>query len=213
MRKMSIICYGDSNTFGHDPENGGRYPADKLWTSILEKALPQGSRVINCGMNGRTTAFDRDGSPVQNGLESLESVLSECPPSDMIIFMLGTNDTSKLLRLSASEIAGGMEKLAKKARGYCTGNWGYLPEMMIVCPPAIRQDISSSPFRFMIDSESVRVSRSLAPEYEKTAHKLGCLFLDATGLDGVSPKDSMHLTEEGHRALAGMIYGAIEKSR
>ena len=211
MDKITIICYGDSNTFGHDPAGGGRYRADKLWTSILETMLPAGSRVINCGMNGRTTAFDRDGSPAQNGLKSLESVLRECPPSDIIIFMLGTNDTSKLLRLSAEDIALGMEKLVLKAGEYCEKDLGYSPKMMIVCPPAIREDISSSPFRFMIDGESVRLSRSLAPEYEKTAGKLGCMFLDATDLDGVSERDSMHLTEEGHRLLVQMIFSVLQE--
>lgn len=211
MDKISIICYGDSNTFGHDPVNGGKYPEDRIWPYILEKKLPEGSMVTNCGMNGRTTAFDRDGSGAQNGLKGFESALAYVSPSDLVIFMLGTNDCSKDLRLTAGQIAGGMEKLVTKAEEYCSSAWGYVPRMMIVCPPAMREDISRSPFRFMIDQDSVKLSRELAGEYERTAENLGCMYLDATDLKGVSERDSMHLTEEGHRNLAKMVYEYLEE--
>ncbi|MBO4360320.1 MAG: acylhydrolase, partial [Eubacteriaceae bacterium] len=91
-------------------------------------------------------------------------------------------------------------------------HWEKMPDIMIVCPAAIREDISSSPFRFMIDAGSVKLSRLLAPEYEKVAQRLGCIFLDSTYLEGVSERDSMHLTEEGHRSLAEMIFAKISEA-
>ena len=40
-RKMkgTIICYGDSNTYGYDPQSltGGRYPENICWTGILQE--------------------------------------------------------------------------------------------------------------------------------------------------------------------------------
>ena len=35
----TIICYGDSNTYGYDPcvLAGDRYPEEDRWTEILER--------------------------------------------------------------------------------------------------------------------------------------------------------------------------------
>ena len=53
-----ILCFGDSNTWGYDPESGGgRYAEEELWTSILSSMLGENHTVINEGLNGRTTAF------------------------------------------------------------------------------------------------------------------------------------------------------------
>ena len=34
----TLICYGDSNTYGYDPHdtNEGRYPKEARWTGILD---------------------------------------------------------------------------------------------------------------------------------------------------------------------------------
>lgn len=35
----TILCYGDSNTYGYNPVNGLRYPKDVRWTGVLQKLL------------------------------------------------------------------------------------------------------------------------------------------------------------------------------
>lgn len=35
----TIVCYGDSNTYGYNPENGFRYEYEERWTTILQKEL------------------------------------------------------------------------------------------------------------------------------------------------------------------------------
>ena len=46
---MTILCIGDSNTYGYDPRSwlGSRYPAHIRWTERLP-----GVTVINGGVNG-----------------------------------------------------------------------------------------------------------------------------------------------------------------
>ena len=41
----TILCYGDSNTYGYNPVNGLRYPKDVRWTGVLQKLL--GERIYN----------------------------------------------------------------------------------------------------------------------------------------------------------------------
>ena len=50
---MSIICFGDSNTYGYDPRGyfGGRYNADSRWVDILATEI--GWTISNMGQNGR----------------------------------------------------------------------------------------------------------------------------------------------------------------
>ena len=46
---MTLLCYGDSNTYGFDPRSyfGGRYPAEVRWTHRLAQAT--GWTVHNAG--------------------------------------------------------------------------------------------------------------------------------------------------------------------
>jgi len=42
----NILCYGDSNTYGYNPENGQRYDYNIRWTGILQNLLGLEYRVI-----------------------------------------------------------------------------------------------------------------------------------------------------------------------
>ena len=35
----TILCYGDSNTYGYNPVNGLSYPKDVRWRGVLQKLL------------------------------------------------------------------------------------------------------------------------------------------------------------------------------
>lgn len=54
----TILCYGDSNTWGYNPDGSGRYPKHIRWTSVLQKELGENFDVIPEGLNGRTTVWD-----------------------------------------------------------------------------------------------------------------------------------------------------------
>ena len=41
----TIVCYGDSNTYGYNPENGFRYEYEERWTTILQKELKDSATV------------------------------------------------------------------------------------------------------------------------------------------------------------------------
>ena len=59
----TILCYGDSNTYGYNPVNGLRYPKDVRWTGVLQKLLGEQYAVIEEGCNGRTTVFEGSAEP------------------------------------------------------------------------------------------------------------------------------------------------------
>ena len=110
----TILCYGDSNTYGYNPENGFRYPYDLRWTSILEKNMEGRARVIPEGLNGRTTCFEDEIRPGRNGFAYLEPCLHSHGPLDLVVLMLGTNDLKIRFQLTPVDIGKAIERLIKK---------------------------------------------------------------------------------------------------
>ena len=206
--RISVLCYGDSNTYGYDPYTGSRYPYEKRWTTILGEMLGDRYEVIPEGLNGRTTAYDRPGALWKNGITSFTACLGTHKPVDYLIIMLGTNDCNAGLGLSAEQIAGGMENLVKIAEKETPGLQGYIPEIIVTAPAAIQGDYENSPFAYELTPESVQKSHDIGPMYEELAKKHGMRFADATTGIEVS-EDCEHLTEEGHRQLADLLYKAI----
>ena len=86
-----ILCFGDSNTYGLIPKEGGRYPWGIRWTSILNEKLGlENYRVIEEGLCGRTTIFDDPLREGRCGIRMLPVVLETHNPIDIIVVMLGT---------------------------------------------------------------------------------------------------------------------------
>ncbi|RUW44781.1 arylesterase, partial [Mesorhizobium sp. M1A.F.Ca.ET.072.01.1.1] len=73
----TILCYGDSLTWGYDAANLGRHALGDRWPSVLKTALGDGIEVIAEGLNGRTTAFDDHlAGADRNGARTLPTILT-----------------------------------------------------------------------------------------------------------------------------------------
>ena len=204
----TILCYGDSNTYGYDPKTGGRYPKGKRWPVLLQKKLGDDYDVVSEGLNGRTTAYDRE-DIFKNGYYCLKPCLYSNKPIDIVITMLGTNDCNAELNLSAEDIANGMELLIKTIEEYSLELQEFVPEIIIIAPAAILDDYANSPFADQLDEFSVIKSRAIAPLYKEIAKKHNCKFINCVDQIEVSPVDSEHLTLEGHAKLADLVYEKI----
>ena len=86
----TILCFGDSNTFGTNPA-GGRHPRNVRWTGRLQKLLGEDYYVIEEGMGGRTTVWDDPLEPNRNGLRFLPVALQSHQPLDMVGPVLSSN--------------------------------------------------------------------------------------------------------------------------
>ena len=147
--KKHILCLGDSNTHGYcaDPadcaDGGIRFNEDERWTCLLQKALGEGCLVTEEGLSGRTTVFPDPLHESMDALGVLYSLLKSHEAVDLLIIMLGTNDTKERLGANAACIAIGMERLVRKAQSVdCWGD--HAPNVLIVCPPAILPEMEGS---------------------------------------------------------------------
>ena len=206
--KKHIVCFGDSNTHGYcaDPsdcaDGGIRFNENERWTRLLQKALGEDFLVTEEGLSGRTTCFD---DPIHEGLNALDYIypcLKSHETVDLLIIMLGTNDTKDRFYASAGCIAIGMARLVKKAMD--TDCWGGgKPNILVIAPPPIGEGMLSSPVAETMGSGCVAKSRKLAHYYKEQCDLLGVRFLDAGQLGcEFNHVDCMHLTKKGHASLA-----------
>ncbi|HQA60084.1 MAG: SGNH/GDSL hydrolase family protein [Tepidanaerobacteraceae bacterium] len=199
----TILCYGDSNTWGYNPDGSGRYPKHMRWTTVLQKELGESFDVISEGLNGRTTVWD---DPVRgdyrNGKKYLLPCLHTHKPIDLVILFLGSNDLKPRYNVTSMEIAQSVEMLVDIVKKSETGPNMTSPEILVIIPPPI------------LIPEEVKQMDYLLPEYEKAVDKSRqfpqaftsvlngkCHLFDSSKYIKTSEIDGMHLDPESHAIL------------
>ena len=207
-----IICFGDSNTYGYNPENGGRFDEKTRWPKVLQSMLGDGYEIFEEGQNGRTIANDDpwEGG-TKCGMDYVLPMIETKKPVDLLIIMLGSNDLKIKFNLPAADIAGSLMTMLMKIRGYCEHFIG-CPGMkiLIVSPPALSEPFEESYFAtFFDDRDVVGRSKELATWYKQVADQFGCYFLNATEKVSAGSVDHLHLDPAGHRAMAQLVKDKI----
>lgn len=203
--KKTVLCYGDSNTHGYCSETGGRFSEEERWTCLLQKALGEDYRIIEEGLSGRTTVYDDPLFESLNGLSTLFSNMMSHEPLDLLIIMLGTNDTKARFASGARNIAKGLERLTAKAISVREA-WRSTPNILLIAPAPIEDGYAATDAGDEMGPGCAEKSRRLAPAYREVAQRQGCHFLDA-GTLGLTmyPADCMHLDRIAHARLAGAL--------
>ena len=210
--KKHILCIGDSNTHGYcaDPEDcadgGIRFNEEERWTCLLQKKLGEDYLVTEEGLSGRTTVFE---DPISEGMPALPvlfPLMKSHETLDLLILMLGTNDTKERFHASAALIAHGMARLIRKAK--TVDCWGSAaPRILIIAPPPIEEGFYDE----VMGEGCIEKSRGLASWYRRIADQEEVEFLDADGCE-FNRLDHMHLTRRGHAQLAERIFEYLEKN-
>ena len=212
----TVLCYGDSNTYGYVPETGMRYPKSVRYPGRLQLLLGDEYAVIEEGCNGRTTIHDDPIDGWKNGLDYLKPCLNSHKPVDIVILMLGSNDLKETFHLTAREIADGAGTLVDVIRSFTAEKQGFVPTIILVSPPEIGTGIRRSPFFGAFCENAVAESGKFPECYQRVADRKGCVFFNAAKYVSPSEFDSLHLTPEGHRVLAEELCKVIrceEKKR
>lgn len=197
----TVLCYGDSLTWGFDAENLGRHAFEDRWPSVLQKALGTEVNVIAEGLNGRTTAYDDHLSDCdRNGARILPTLLHTHGPVDLVILMLGTNDLKRGIGAgSAVGAVKGVERLVNLIRHHV---WPFdydQPEILIVSAPHICETGNEMFAAMFIDA--VGQSQMMGSLYRDLADDKGCGFFDAASVAVTTPVDGVHLDAENTRAI------------
>lgn len=195
-----ILCYGDSNTYGHNPADCSRL--DGRWTRFLSEILGGGYEIIEEGLCGRTTVFDDPFDGGLNGKTLLEPLIKTHKPLDLIIIMLGTNDLQLKFNENAFGVSRGIETLVKIAKNPLIYG-GKTPEILVVSPILIDKSIKNSFFADIYGAaRAAEISKELAPKIEAVAKTYGVHFMDAAKYAKASRLDGVHMDSENHKKLA-----------
>jgi lysophospholipase L1-like esterase len=199
----TVVCYGDSNTWGADPEApGGRIPYHARYTGILQELLGSEYLVREEGVNGRTTAFDDPIEPYRNGAAYIDCCMLSHMPVDLLVIMLGTNDLKNHLHQTAFSSSKGLEQIIKSAQKKEYGANGVPPEILVVSPVHVALNIEKTWLGDYIDNSGREIGLQLAGYYKKIARLYGCHFMNAADFAEPSRSDAVHMGRDSHRKLA-----------
>ena len=205
----TVLCYGDSNTWGYDPATEARYPLEARWVSVLARELGPDYLVIPEGLNGRTTVWP---DPVEGEYKSGKTYLIPCLeshyPIDLVVLMLGTNDLKHRFGLSAWDIAHSAGTLVEMIRGSAFGPDGLGPDVLLLAPPPTC--VKGTMFEDMLAGSDEK-SVDLGKYYRQVAEEYGCAFLDAGQAIVSSKLDGIHLDASELPKLGKAVAAAVRK--
>ena len=206
----NILCFGDSNTYGYNPENKTRYDWNTRWTGRLQQLLGNDYRIIEEDCNSRTTFADDFVLPYNNARDYIVPCLISHTPLDLIIICLGTNDLKFRFNLTPLNVRKSMKALINIVRTTDYGTFGKAPKVLLMSPIRIDDEVENKKYA-NYNKESAKKSHELAVEYEDLAKEIDCYFFDAGSVAKASKKDYVHLTPEGHKAIADALFAKVKE--
>ena len=206
MEKKRILCFGDSLTWGFDPDKRIRFGEEDRWTAVMAKDLGEGFTVIEEGQNGRTIATDDPAEGEKNGIRYIGPCLETHSPLAYVVIMLGSNDCKRKFAYSARDIGGEMQLFLEKVLSYnhfrCDDGF----QVILIAPPVITEAICGSWLGDLFGYEnSVKVSAEIASWYQDLARMYKCHFINAAEYVNVSDADGLHLDAENERKLGRAV--------
>lgn len=217
MKERNILCYGDSNTWGFVPiifdyqtNYMARYSFDKRWTGILQKELGNNYRIIEEGLNGRTTNIDYPDVKGRSGTSYLNPCLYSHAPLDLVIIQLGVNDLKTIFNRTIEDIAGGMGKIIEIIQDSNFGaNLKEPPKILIASPPLLLNENYLDADKKKVFTGGVQKSKRFHEFFSSLANRKKCFYLDLAKRVKVSEIDGLHLDERGHEKVGKMVASKV----
>jgi lysophospholipase L1-like esterase len=208
----NIMVFGDSITWGWLPKDPivptVRHAEEDRWPEIMAAALGDGYTVVTEGLSGRTTNVEDPDLPgLMNGADYLDSAILSHEPLDLVIIMLGTNDTKSHLHRTPLEIGLGMGELVNIVQEDAGPAWyAYdAPAVMVISPPPLGDEIDPGAAERFKDGNA-KIAQ-LPAIYAAIAEAAGAHFFDAASVvqKGDVGADGIHLLVSGNQALGTAV--------
>jgi lysophospholipase L1-like esterase len=197
----TVLCYGDSNTWGAIPGTKDRLSIHERWPGVLREKLGDGYHVIEEGLCGRTSIWVDEVCQYRTGRDYLLPCLDTHAPVDLLVIMLGTNDLKTRFHLPVEDIARGLSVLLEMAAKCNFGTGGDAPQILVIAPPEI-VEISENQAQFF---DALARSQKFSGLYGAYAKQFGAHFLDAGKYVKSSLIDGIHLDVGAHEVLGRKV--------
>lgn len=195
----NVLCFGDSNTYGFNPENGGRYDNKTRWTGILQELLKDDYNIIEEGCNARTVIFKDFGDYKTCSIDYLPDCLHKYQNTDLIIFMLGLNDFQTIFHASVDAVLTGIKTLINIIR---SSDLHKNSEILLLPPATIGNNINKSNFGCMFNKFSAKKTMEFSKKLKELASNENCEYFDINRIIKTSSQDGIHFETKSHRQIA-----------
>ena len=202
----TVLCFGDSNTWGHNPVDAGRYARDVRGVGVVRRGVGDGYHIIEEGLNERTTVWDDPIEGYKNGRNYLIPCLGTHRPLDLVIIMLGTNDLKMRFSLPAYDIASGAGVLVDIVQRSEAGHEGRAPQVLLMVPPPVAK---LTDFSEMFAGSEAK-SRQFSAQYRRVADERNCALPDTSEVIVSSELDGIHFDPEEHKKLGVAVAGRVK---
>lgn len=209
-----ILCYGDSNTWGHLPGARTRLPEEKRWTGVVAGLLGENYIVLEDGLNGRTTVFDDPYTEYRNGKKGLGYSVCAQAPIDLLILSLGTNDLKYTDAIGSSKGLDELLRMLSYENAYfdSAGDTVFRDQIriLVISPIFLHPQIDS-----LRPESSVRdkyeESTKFSYHFAKVAEARNAYFMDAAMYAQPSIIDCVHMDEQAHARLGVAVAEKIRE--
>ena len=196
--KKRILCYGDSNTWGHHRTDGvlERFDEHTRWPKRLQTLLGEGYEVIEEGLNSRTlcSEYDMAGYEGKNGFTYFMPCMDSHDKVDIVVLMLGTNELKKRFNNTAEAIVAMLDKYIRFIQNHPSRVDGTTAKIVVSGIPLVTEKTNEDYFG------AGKKSREVAALYESYCKEKGLPFINNADLE--TWVDGVHLTAESHAKLA-----------
>lgn len=219
MEKKTILCYGDSNTWGYIPQANvntlsiARYDYHERWPGALQQLLGKQYYVIEEGLNGRTTNLNYAIPPDRNGKTYLPPCLYSQAPLDLVILALGANDFKVYFNREPKAIRDGLAELIDIIK---TSSYGpklsTAPKVLILNAPIVLPlaETHRDEQGVQVFAGAIKKAEDLVTLYAELAKTKDCYYLDTSKHILPSSIDGGHFDLKAHQQLAKMVAEQIQ---
>lgn len=212
----TVLCYGDSLTWGWVPRDPvaptTRYDPAERWPGVLGAALGGDVSIIEEALNARTTNVDDPLDPRLNGSTHLPTILASHYPLDVVVLMLGSNDTKQVFGRSGFDIAVGMARLVGQVAA-SRGGFGTTypaPKVLVVAPPPVAEHMPDPWLTLQFAGARAKFP-AMREAYAALAATNRIGFFDAGTVITEVGLDGLHLTAENNRALGEALAEPVQR--
>lgn len=196
--KTTIICIGDSLTFGVIPGTAGK--RDLTYPDVLAGLLGDGYEVLNLGKPGHS--LTEAGVCYLKRPEYQQSIDAA---ADMYIIMLGTNDANLWDKWNAEAYENDLRKVVAT---YREANPDTI--LVLIAPPTVLPDEKTGEIKMDLSL----LEGFIHDTVKKVAEENDALFLDMFAETTEHPEwigsDGIHFTQEGYEAFGNFVFEGIK---
>ena len=175
---------------------------------MLSEELGPDYRVIEEGLNGRTTLWDDPIEGYKNGKGYLIPCLESHRPMDLVVMMLGTNDLKMRFSVSAYDIAQSVGVLLDIIQNSAAGPDNRAPQVLLIAPPVVGK---LTEYAEMFGDDAQARSKQFAKYYRLIADQHRCHFLDAARVIVSSELDGIHFEAKQHQKLGQAVAARVKE--